>query len=387
MSIPVGPVVYSIVVNGVVTKDLPLDVRLEQTWGNHDLFTLRIEYNRLYPMASIKPWPDNAMVQIVWGRRPNSLQVWYGYVNHHSLKGNASSGTHNLQYTYFCVGTSKPMNAESSRMWGKVTPTYIAKQIAAKHHLRCVVTSTTQLLPHEAQANQSDFAFLQYIADKSGYRVWVSGGTLYFIDPAVLLSGSARQAVPTFRQDKLLTRQDTMRDFDLLKGDNLPGSVVANRQVFGIDSSSGHLFSASAGTGIAKVNTVRVAQNWGDANRILSAWQGLSQFWQGATAELFGNTLLYPGKVVYLDGNALPGGNIGYWIVVSAEHILLSSGTSNPSNDKYVTRVILMRNTDGPIPVLKGSVTVSPEFVPCVASNGVWFSSSQQVILDGQVNG
>lgn len=387
MAIPVGPVVYQIYVNGTQVTDPALDVSLEQTWGCHDIFSVRIEYNRGAAMNAIVPWSDNAPVQILWGRRPNSLQTWYGYVNHHELKSNADSGTHNLQYTYYLIGTSKPMNNESSYVWGNVSPTYIAKKIALKYHLRSVLTSTNWVLQNETQANISDFAYLNYIADKTGFRFWVSGGTLYFIDPAVILAGTSRQAVPAYRQDKLLTQQDTMRDFKLLRGDNLPGSTIAQRQIYGIDQTSGHLFGSATGSGVAKVNTARVATSWGEANRIIQAWQGLSQFWIGAKAELFGDSLIYPGKVVYLDGNALPGGNIGYWLVTSAKHVLASSYTGLPTNDKYVTQAVLMRNTSATVPVIKGLGVISPEFVTCSTSNGVWKSISLQTIYDGVSGG
>lgn len=388
MPVPVGPVVYQISVNGTQIPDMPLDVSLEQTWGCHDVFTVRIEYNRGASMASIVPWATNAPVAITWGRRPNDLQTWYGYVNHSELASNADSGTHNLQYTYYLIGTSKPMNTETSKIWGNVTPTYIAKTLAQKYHLRSVLTSTTWVMKNVTQANMSDFAFLNYIADKSGFRFFVSGGTLYFINPAVILAGTSRQAVPSYRQDKLLTQQDTMRDFSLLTGDNLPGSTVAQRQIYGIDQTTGHLFNSTAGAGsVTKVNTSRVATSWGDANRITQAWQGLSQFFIGAEAELFGVSLIYPGKVIYLDGTALPGGNIGYWLVASAKHILKNSWTGLATNDKYVTQVVILRNTSATVPAFTGVSVVSPEFVTCSLSNGVWFSSSLQTIYDGVING
>lgn len=386
MANPIGQVVFRVYVNGSLITDLALDGYLEQSWSKHDMFVLRIEYNRGYPMNSIVPWADNAPVQIVWGRRPN-LQTWYGYVNHHELAGNADSGTKNLQMTYYCIGTSKPMNTDSSYVWGNVSPTYIAKRMALKYHLRSVLSSTTQVLSNETQASMSDFNFMNYIADKTGYRFWVSGGTMYFVDPAVVLAGTSQQAVPVYRQDKLLTQQDTMRDFKQLQGDNLPGSTVAQRQIYGIDSTTGHLFSATTGSGsVTKVNTIRVATSMQNASQILSAWQRMSQFWIGARAELFGNGLIYPGKVVYLDGNALPGGNTGYWLVVSAKHMLKPSYTRLANIDIYVTEVILMRNTSATVPSIRGLNIVSPEVISCQLSNGTWYSGSLQTLYDGVSN-
>lgn len=383
-----GPVIYSILVNGVRFTDTVLDAWLDQTWGQHDIFRIRIEYNRAYPMSTIQVWPANALVQITWGRGPADLNTWYGYLNHYEQDGNAGSGTNALEMTYYCIGTSKPMNTVTSYTWGSVSPTYIAKQMALKYHLRCAYTTTTTVLPAEVQASMSDFSYMNSLADKAGYRFWVSGGTMYFIDPAVLLTGESRQAVPVFYQNKLLTQQDTMRQFRLLQGDNLPGSAVASRTISGIDSTSGNLFTATTGSGNTTLaNTTRVAQSYSEAQDILAAWQGLSQFWIGAEAEFFGNTLIYPGKVVYLSGDALPGDNTGYWIVVSARQILVSSGTNANTSDKYVTRAVIMRNTLATIPAIKNTVVISPEMVPCVASNGIWYSTSLQQIKNGIVNG
>lgn len=382
----VGPVVYNVYVNGVpvVLPQFILDAELIQTWGSHDVFVLRVEFNRDYPMTSIKPWADNAPVQIAWGRKPQALNLWYGYVNHHKLSGNADSGTHNLQYTYYCIGTSKPMNTVNNQFWGSVSPTYIAKQIALQHHLRCVVTTTTWVLPSEVQANESDFQFMNRIANKTGFRFWVSGGTLYFVDPAVVILGAGQTTVPQFRMDKLLYWQDTMRDFKKLQGDNLPGAPVAKRSVWGVDTSTGKVFQASAGSGSIQQNsTVRMATSLADGQLHVNAWQNLSQWWVAATAEVFGNTTIYPGKVISITGNGVPAGDQGLWIVSSSKHLMKASGTGVATNDKYMTQVGLTRNSSGPQPTIKGATSISPEFVQCTLSGGVWYSTDISAIADG----
>jgi len=382
----VGAVVYNVFINGVpvVMPVYILDVELVQTWGCHDVMVLRVEYNRAFNMQTVKPWADNATVMVAWGRKPQALNLWYGYVNHHKLSGNADSGTHNLQYTYYCIGTSKPMNSVDNQNWGSVTPTYIAKQIAQQHHLRCIVTSTDWQLPSEVQANESDFQFMNRIANKTGYRFWVSGGTLYLIDPSVVLVGAGQTTVPTYRMDKRLDWQDTMRDFQKLQGDNLPGSPVAERSVWGVDISTGQVFQAKAGSGTIKQNsTARVAVNLGDGQRHVNAWQDLSQWWMAATAEVFGDVSIYPGKVIGIQGNAVPQADQGLWIVSSAKHLMKASGTSAPTHDKYVTQVSMTRNSSGPQPTIKGATRIAPEFVECTASGGVWYSTSTGVIMDG----
>jgi phage protein D len=387
-STAVGPVIYNVYVNGVLqtTPQFILDAELNQTWGSHDVFVFRVEYNRNYPMNTIKPWPDNAPVMVSWGRKPQGMNTWYGYVNHHKTSGNADSGTHNLQLTYFCIGTSKPMNSVDNQFWGSVTPTYIAKQIARQHHLRCVVTSTSWLLSSEVQANESDFQFMNRIASKTGFRFWVSGGTLYLVDPAVVLVGAGQTTVPTYAMDKRLYWQDTIRNFSKLQGDNLPGAPVATRSVFGVDTTTGKLVQARAGTGsIQQHSTTRVATSLGEAQQHVQAWHNLSQWWIAATAELFGNVSLYPGKVVNLTGNGMLAGDQGTWLVSSARHLMKMSGTGYTASDKYVTQVALTRNASGPQPAVKGAVRITPEIVGCALSSGVWYSTSGAVITDGVI--
>lgn len=387
-STPVGPVIYQVTINGVVQQDFQLDVQLHQEWGMHDIFVVRIEYNRLFPMSSITPWAENAPVQIIWGRRPATLNTWYGYVNHYEMDGNADSGTHNLQFKYYLIGMSKPMNSDNSYVWGSVTPTYIAKKIAEKNKLRAVVTSTSWVLNSEVQAAESDFEFMNRIADKTGFRFWVSNGTLYFIDPAAILQGSSSQGVPIYTQNKLLDQQDTMRAFKVRKGDNLPGSANTVRSIFGIDSNTGQVFQATAdnvpaGATVTQFNTTRVADSYAEGKQIINAWQNLSQFFIYAQAELFGNQALYPGKVVYLNGNALPDDNVGYWMVASCTHVMKKSGTTYTVADKYVTQCTLVRNGTGTLPNIKSVSTITPEFVQCANNNGVWVSTNLSVVYDG----
>jgi hypothetical protein len=389
MSTPVGPIIYAVEVNGMAVSDFPVDVELRQSWGMHDLFFLRIEYNRSYTgINSMALWPDNAPVKIIWGRRPSNIQTWYGYVNHHNVAGNADSGSTALQITYVCIGTSKPMNTDKNRQWGEVTPTYIARKIASEYGFRAVLTSSNWILPYEVQANESDFCFLNRIAGKVGFRFWVSGGTLYFIDPAVVLSGGNQQAVPSFRMDKLFTQVDTMRQFDMNEGDNIPGAAIAYRSVYGVDQNSGLVFQATANTvnspSVTQIKSDRNVQSYSEAQNIVQAWESMNQWWISAKAELFGEVALYPGKVLYLDGLQMPQNTRGYWIVSAVNHVLFSARTSYQVQSRYLSEVEILRNTGGSIPNIKSVNNINPEFVDCRKTpNGLWIAKSATVLYDG----
>lgn len=385
---PVGPVVYAIAVNGDLIPEFPLDIELRQCWGQHELFFIRIEYPRQYTgIPTMKLWKDNDPVQITWGRSPDNIQTWYGYVNHHKVNSNADSGSRALQITYICTGTSKPMNNDKTRTWGQVTPTYIARKIASEYGFRSVLTKTDWILPYEVQSNESDFKFLNRISDKVGYRFWVSGSTLYFIDPTVVLQGSVHEGTPVFYLDKKYTQLDTIRDFSMNRGDNIPGNTIATRSIFGIDDSSNNIYQVNAASNVT-ADIDYIWQGWSpesadQAQRLVNAWQNRSQFWKHADAELYGTSSLYPGKLIYLTGMQLPAEAIGYWLVKSACHVAKASGTSKTSSDKYITRVEILRNTDTTIPAIKNVSKITPEFIPCNLFQGQWFSENASVLYDG----
>ena len=386
----VPPVLYALEVSGVPVSDWPKDVELRQAWGQHDLFFLRIMVGKLRPYKRLlTAWPDNAPIKITYGRGQGNTSVWYGYINHHELSSQDDSNIDTIQITYVCIGTSKPMNTEVHRAWPSTTPTIVAQTLARKYKLRCVVTSTNFKLPFEMQ-NESDFSFLNRIAAKVGFNFWVSGGTMYFIDPAVCLSGLSAKFVPQYRIDKIPIQKDNAKNFRRIKGDNLPGAIISSRQVYGVDQSTGRPFMAQADTSqspdITSFNSVRHVTSYEQGKQIINAEQSLNQFWIFATVEVFGYTPLYPGKAINLQGYALPDGASGYWIVQNVQHVLAPSGTSDPTMDFYATRLSIMTNATGGIPKLKGVSQVNPEQVSCIlVDHKTWQSSNFSVITDGIV--
>ena len=381
-----GPVLYKVFVNGIAYNNVPplLDVSLNEIFGQHDLFTFRIEYQPNFQVNQLTVWPNNTPISVQWGQSPD-LNWWYGYVNHHAVNSNADSGSKLLQITYTCIGTSSVLNSVQVNKWEQVTPTYVAKTIAAKNGFRSVTNPSSWLLPYEQQAAMSDFQFLSYLANKCGMRFWCSGGTLYMINPTTALEGGGQSTVPVFYSDKALNYADTCRDLNYLQGTNLPGSIQANRTLYAIDSATGQAFSATAP---ATVPTTRVAvktttstTNYADASNRVNAWAALSQFWIGATATLYGNTHLYPGKVVHLVGAALPSNAAGFWLITSATHSLTSSGLASPELDSFLTEVIMMKNTDASSVTLSNITPVIPEMITCVLNKGGnWVASNLSAV-------
>ena len=85
---------------------------------------------------------------------------------------------------------------------------------------------------------------------------------------------------------------------------------------------------------------------------------------------------------MYLSGAQLNTEATGYWIVSAADHVMSTSGTSNPTSDKYVTHVQLLKNEVALTPTLSNVQQVSPEFVSMSLSGSLWTASSQSVVYD-----
>jgi hypothetical protein len=382
----VGPVIYNVWVNeSPYAMFRVLDAELWMEFGQHDMFFIRIEIPRGTPLNSVSLWPDDAPVRIQWGRTPD-LNMWYGYVNHHQITANADSGSHASQIEYVCIGTSSVLNSDTSRAWTSVSPTYIAKKIAAENNLRAVVSPITWVLDFEQQANESNFCFLNKVANKTGMRFWCSGGTVYMVQPDIQLLGSKVATPPVFYSNKLMTQQDTVRDFQILKGNNIPGSVVANRAIFGVDPTTGTPFSAvntptSGSTSRVIIKQDTPVSSYYDAKNRIDASAALSQFNIMANGQLFGNTSLYPGKVVNLQGLSLPTNMSGNWLLTRTHHKLRTQYQTNAAADVYVTDVSMVRNLPTGLNLVNVQ-PIMPEFATCTLSNKTWTCFKPNVITE-----
>ena len=382
-----GPVVFQVKINGETVNESPLDFELRQSWGNHDLFFIRLAVvsNKPYKHM-LAAWPDGSPVEIVWGRKPHSVSTWYGYINHHESSSTDDQNLGVWQMTYVAIGSSKVLNGHKNRTWKNTTAAGIAQSIARENGLRAITTAQPGWILNEVQANESNFQFMNRIADKVGLRFWVSGGSLYLIDPLVLLSGASDYIVPQYRVDQMANHQDTANNFKIVQGDNIPGALQMNRKAYGVDSRGVYSVTADGDTfANDTIDITRHVASRGDARNLQNARKAISQFWIQATVDVFGYTVLYPGKVISLQGYAIPDGDSGDWIVTGADHVLSPSGTRRVVDDQYVTRLTIIRNTKSAslVPNIKSVRKVTPEIISCRLQNKQWFATNMNAITEG----
>lgn len=385
-----GPVILAVKINGTTNFDLPLEVEINQRWGHHDMVTVKVVATKNHPYRKLlSAWKDGAAIELLWGRIPDQLITWYGYINHKEFHSDDEWGAGTIQMTYHLIGTSKVMNSHKNQTWTDIEPSVIAYKIAKENSFRCVATKTSQKIDYELQAFESDFQFLNRLADKIGFRFWVSGGTLYFIDPAVVIQGKNQRFVPHYLIDKLPGYRDTAMNFSTKQGDNLPGSAIANRQLFGMES-NGRIFRVQADSGNtnlpAMMNPEWFVRSVGEGKSRINAKQSLSQFWLYAEVDVGGFVLLYPGKLVNLDGHGIADQNQGDWMVTAVKHVLRSrSFQTDDTLDQYWTHVECMKNIKAAAPQIKGQQPIKPELVTCILANNTWKSTNLNAIQEGVV--
>lgn len=334
-------------VNEEIESNYVSDLSLALGSGVHDVATVSVMYLRppsLNRTGSNLPWQpsvaslwkDNAAVQVDYGRQ-NQMSSWYGYVagkqQVHALN-QVANGV--VVVNYFCIGTSKPMQNQSTVAWKNVTASYMARVIARKYGLRPVVEPTLYVYPYRVQAGQSDFKFLAALADTIGFRFRVTGSSLYFTNPyTAFLNGTVR-GMPNFTMDKLPGSFDTLTDFQIVDGPSVPdGGILASRTLFAINPNTNAFVHATndylkyssfndPGASKMAVNTIvkqdLTADSYEQAMALLDADAAANRFWVDSNASLWGDSRVAPGIAVNLEGQALSQDNVGAWMVQGCTH-------------------------------------------------------------------
>ena len=376
-------VVYSLTVNGYAISQHVVDVEVRESYGLHDIVILSMQLpGPVTTPSRINTWEQNSAVSMKYGIRGGTPAMWYGYVNHSEyVTEGAGGGT--LMVRYVLIGTSKVLNDDQTRSWKNVSPSYVARKLAAEHGMRAVVNAYRQKTSYDAQAGESDFEFLNRMAERIGWKFRVSGGTLYFQDPSVLFFGASEYAVPGFNMNRDAVSTDTVVNFKVLKGDNIPGSVKGQQQVNALDAKSGKSLTAKIGSGTTIIDKLYTNGSQASANQILAGKVNINKYWINASATLYGNQAVHPGTIINLGGAAMIDDYDGTWLVTCVRHYM-SAAPSGNGPDIYTMDVEIARNTATGVTFDK-SQRVNPEFVTChLRTDNTWISDSMTAVIDGK---
>jgi hypothetical protein len=323
-------------------------VTIRQKFGNHTLAFLDYSFRKKteYVMPS-----EQTPVAVRWGRSPLGVKTYYGYVNHYE--------TSNDKHTRLvATGTSTVLNSANPTNWTGFTRSGVAREIAKRHKLRSIVHEHSDVMENWTNGNQSDFKALQVLAKEAGYRVWVDGSTLYFLDPRRLLTSAQTMHIPTFGRDKI-------RSSKVTGGSNAPReSGPARRRVLhGLDHATNEFFTATGGNPDLPVETLGApVGTYAEANRTVSDAADHDYYYLDLVVT--GSADVYPGGLIRIQEGHVSRDLGGVWLVAEAEHTV--------SNKDFTTKLVATRGNKG-----------WPELVPSSMVQGVQ-ERAGAIVRDGR---
>lgn len=310
--------------------------------------------------------PENSPVAVQWGRSPLNTSVFYGYVNHYETVSDRNSSK--AMTRLVAIGTSRPMNSAIPSNWTGATRSGIAREIGKRHKLRTIIHEHPYVLDSWATGTRSDFVALQDLADEAGYRLWVDGSTLFFLDPErLLLSPQSRDVPRVFNEN--------VHRIKVTGGSNAPRETESARRqvVYGLDYRTNEFFQATGGDPSLPTEVVYSSANTFDqAADITSASERRRADYYYLDGVVEGSARLFPGAVVLFQDSPRYTDQGGLWVVNSALHEI--------SPQAFTTTLEASRGADQR-PVAKTATTIrgTQQFAPAVVRDGSnWEATLQE---------
>lgn len=334
-------------------KPFPNKLWIRQCFGEHTI--ARLYYDIRTPVAYVLP-QEGTPVSIQWGISPTGVKTFYGYNNHYDTvierRGDATT-------CLTILGTSKPMNSTVPTNWFGMTRSGIAKAVAERHKMRSIIHRHPVVVEDWTTGLRSDFQVLQKLAEETGFRFWVDGSTLYFLDPQKLLATAQRQSIPYYEGYEI--RQTKVTGGAGAPMDDKP---ITRKKMYGLDYRNNELFLATSGdTSTPDQIIPMTASTYTEADTWLEAYQKNSSAYYTLEATVNGNALIEPGTLIQLADSPNVNDVGGYWAVLEVVHEL--------DRSDFVSSIRAIRHVDKtPDIQLTTTVLGSP-------------SSTQMVIRDG----
>jgi hypothetical protein len=221
---------------------------------------------------------------------------------------------------------------------------------------------------------------MQRLSKRTGYRFWVDGSTLFFLDPERLVTTPRLRSVPTLRMDS--ERSDDIKTMHVVAGSLAPRADggPAVREIFGLDDRTGGLIKSTSvkamidqGLAVPEHTIVHheTVRDAAEARRLAEAYAKQGS-WVIAEALLTGHPALRVGDVVALDGDVLHHDYRGLWLVDGTTNVI-----DRVSNRQSVltTEIEISRNqATRQFVASRTPLNSAPKVVPAVLRSGSWES-------------
>lgn len=327
-------------------------------------------------------WAENTPVHLSYGWYQDDSADFFGYVASSRVLGSETDPRYGhavaMPVVYTLVGASMTMQSRRNKLWSDVSPSYIAKTVGASYNFQPQVDFSAVRFDSRMQT-YSDWVFLSELTDRIGYRLFLDGTTLWFVDRHTVMP-TVDNTVPVFTQSKVPGVVNSLRQFSATVGDTDPaGGVRATFQTASVGAESGVLSYSNytqprtdvRGNPVAALVTAqytgRPAQSYAEAAAILSS--DTTYLWVEARALVNGDARLRPGCLVDLQGDALGAQNVGLWMVRSATHRFTVSHL-DARKTEYTCDLVVGRDDAQQLQV--PPVTAATPKPPTVLVSGLW---------------
>jgi hypothetical protein len=252
-----------------------------------------------------------------------------GYVHH--IEGDMTGASNFIEVS--AIGASYVMRQASQDVFRNVTASEIAQKIAIENGFSYKIEPHPRVYPQISQAGLTDWEFLRKLAKQCGYSLNVEGTTLYFQPHLKEFTENLSEALYFTRGEYGMKSAQHIYEFNPVVGETLSHGLADKSAVAvtGVDPRTAELIQVTrqerstptrkkAQTELFdRYATTVVVNDFEVATYEAEAADENSKFPYRATAVVFGDSRLLPGKPVYLD---TIGSYSGYWTVLETEHRL-----------------------------------------------------------------
>lgn len=236
-----------------------------------------------------------------------------------------------------CFGSTWPLQSGEPRFFVNRTAPSVFAEVVASHRLGCQVDNHPYVWPALSQTEESDWEFLQTLATRIGYSIYIYNGVVRLVNPIRVMSetGIYQRFI---KSDDVLDPTRRLLDFNpstqsLKIRDNV-------KPAFGYFDGTVPTLTAAKGTYPYRMSTDTPIKDR-DMGKVYSeAWERRIDFWnQQATIRINGNASLVPGINISVQVSGNPTGRNEYdgtWFVRGVEHSL--------TNNSFQTALVVARD-------------------------------------------
>lgn len=279
----------------------------------------------------------NKIVSFTYGPR-TKRNTFYGYVvlvnpNRQYQKDTVVDIT--------CLGVTWPMQTGSPRWFSRISATDMAAQVVGAYPLGFTGDRSSYIWPSMAQAGQSDWEFINHLADRVGYSVYSYNGVVRFVNALNILNSSVPVA-SWVKGDDVFDKSRVLLDFSatsesLKMRQNISPSYGFFSNTSGVDSAT---LSDSLDTPQYRFVPDVAVSDQKMAETYKNAFARKTDFWrQKAVARVAGDATITPGTLVSIKisrSSSVGNDYDGAWLIDGVEHSL--------THNSFQTEVVLLRD-------------------------------------------